>query len=103
LPAGEGPRISRDIVDVGPAVDCGFTTSDTIAFCAVGPTGYYCSAPFCGAGPPVLILSSDGWRHGRGAEGESAREEFVARGGELEETVGLVATRGQADAVPAHV
>ena len=42
------------------SVDCGLTPANTISFCAVGPTDYYCSASFCGAGPPVLILSPDG-------------------------------------------
>lgn len=43
------------------SIDCGLTaTTATIAFCAVGPTNYYCSAPFCGAGIPILILSSNG-------------------------------------------
>jgi hypothetical protein len=43
------------------AVDCGLDSrTSTISFCAVGPTDYFCSAPFCGAGRPVLILSSAG-------------------------------------------
>jgi hypothetical protein len=40
------------------SIDCGLLLS--LSFCALGPTDYYCSTPFCGAGPPVLILSSNG-------------------------------------------
>jgi hypothetical protein len=42
-------------------IDCGVSsTVTTNAFCAVGPTDYFCSAPYCGAKRPVLILSPDG-------------------------------------------
>jgi hypothetical protein len=52
----------RDLItgtDQFATLDCNLT-SNQISFCAVGPTDYYCSAPFCGAGPPVLIVSSAG-------------------------------------------
>ena len=45
------------------SIDCGLGMPEPTTnylFCAVGPTDYFCSAPFCGAGPPILILSSDG-------------------------------------------
>lgn len=41
-------------------IDCNMGTLTTSEFCALGPTDYYCSAPFCDEGPPALILTSDG-------------------------------------------
>jgi hypothetical protein len=41
---------------VAPCTDA--TAMETL--CAVGPSDIYCSSPFCGSGPPVLLLTPTG-------------------------------------------
>jgi hypothetical protein len=41
---------------VAPCTDA--TATETL--CAVGPSDLYCSSPFCGSGPPVLLVTPTG-------------------------------------------